>query len=56
MRRIDDPASQLFTPESRDVINRNYLRDRMGPHEYAFPGGRDLAGLPPVLIDRVSGW
>ena len=29
----------------------NYLRDRGDdPHGYAFPGGHDLAGLPPVLM------
>ena len=47
----DVPPSRIFTPEARDAINRNYLRDRGDdPHGYAFPGGHDLAGLPPVLM------
>ena len=45
------PPARLFTPESRDAINRNYLPDRDGdPHGYAFAGGHDLARLPEVLI------
>ena len=45
------PPSRIFTQEARDAINRNYLRDREDdPHGYAFPGGHDLAGLPPVLM------
>ena len=45
------PAARLFTPESRDAINRNYLEDPDGDaHGYAFAGGHDLAGLPEVLI------
>ena len=45
------PASRIFTQEARDAINRNYLPDHDGdPHGYAFPGGHDLAGLPPVLM------
>jgi len=45
------PPSRIFTPEARDAINRNYLRDRGDdPHGYAFAGGHDLAGLPPVLM------
>lgn len=47
----DVPADRLFTPQSRDAINRNYLPDAGDPHAvYAFPGGHDVAGLPPVLI------
>lgn len=51
-----DPApepdgARIFTPEARDAINRNYLVDRADdPNGYAFPGGHDLAGLPPVLM------
>lgn len=45
------PAGRIFTPEARDGINRNYLPDREGdPHGYAFPGGHDVAGFPPVLM------
>jgi acetyl esterase/lipase len=45
------PPSRIFTPEARDAINRNYLVDRGDdPNGYAFPGGHDLAGLPPVLM------
>lgn len=44
------PPARLFTPESRDAINRNYLPDGDDPHGYAFAGGHDLAGLPEVLI------
>lgn len=45
------PADRLFTPEIRSAINRNYLPDAGDPDAaYAFPGGRDVAGLPPVLI------
>ena len=45
------PPSRLFTPASRAAINRNYLPDGDDPHAaYAFPGGHDVAGLPPVLI------
>jgi acetyl esterase/lipase len=44
------PPARLFTPESRDAINRNYLPDGHDPDGYAFPGGHDLAGLPEVLI------
>lgn len=46
----DVPAAHLFTPESRDAINRNYLPDGHDPDGYAFAGGHDLAGLPEVLI------
>jgi acetyl esterase len=47
----DVPAGRLFTPESRSAINRNYLPDADDPDAvYAFPGGHDLSGLPPVLI------
>ena len=46
----DVPASRIFTPESRDGINRNYLPDGDDPHGYAFPGGHDVAGFPPVLM------
>lgn len=44
------PPVRLFTPESRDAINRNYLPDGEDPEGYAFAGGHDLAGLPEVLI------
>lgn len=44
------PPARLFTPESRSTINRNYLPDALDPDGYAFPGGHDLAGFPPVLI------
>ena len=44
------PPARLFTPASRDAINRNYLPDGHDPHGYAFAGGHDLAGLPEVLI------
>ena len=44
------PASRIFTPDSRDAINRNYLPDGDDPHGYAFPGGHDVAGFPPVLM------
>jgi acetyl esterase/lipase len=45
------PPSRIFTSEARDAINRNYLPDRAGdPDGYAFAGGHDLAGLPPVLM------
>jgi acetyl esterase len=45
------PPSRIFTPEARDAINRNFLPDREDdPHGYAFAGGHDLAGLPPVLM------
>jgi acetyl esterase len=44
------PSARLFTPETRDAINRNYLPDGEDPRGYAFPGGHDLAGLPEVLI------
>ncbi|GAA5086550.1 alpha/beta hydrolase [Microbacterium yannicii] len=44
------PPARLFTPESRDAINRNYLPDGDDPEGYAFAGGHDLAGLPEVLI------
>ena len=37
-------------PRARDAINRNYLPDGDDPHGYAFPGGHDLAGFPPVLM------
>lgn len=46
----DVPPARLFTPESRDAINRNYLPDGIDPDGYAFAGGHDLAGLPEVLI------
>ncbi|WP_243075465.1 alpha/beta hydrolase [Microbacterium sp. SS28] len=47
----DVPLSRIFTSETRDAINRNYLPDAEDdPSGYAFPGGRDLAGLPPVLM------
>lgn len=47
----DVPADRLFTPEIRSAINRNYLPDADDPDAaYAFPGGHDVAGLPPVLI------
>lgn len=46
----DVPPTRIFTPESRDAINRNYLPDGNDPFGYAFPGGHDLAGLPPVLV------
>lgn len=46
----DVPAGRIFTPESRDGINRNYLPDGDDPHGYAFPGGHDVAGFPPVLM------
>lgn len=46
----DVPSARLFTPESRDAINRNYLPDGDDPHGYAFPGGHDVAGFPPVLM------
>lgn len=50
-RLLDDvPSERVFTPESRTAINRNYLPGGDDPHGYAFPGGHDLAGLPPVLI------
>jgi acetyl esterase len=44
------PPARLFTPESRDAINRNYLPDDHDPEGYAFAGGHDLVGLPEVLI------
>jgi acetyl esterase len=45
------PPSRIFTTEARDAINRNFLPDREDdPHGYAFAGGHDLAGLPPVLM------
>ena len=45
------PPSRIFTPAARDAINRNYLPDPDGdPDGYAFAGGHDLAGLPPVLM------
>lgn len=46
----DVPPEHIFTPEARSAINRNYLPDGIDPHGYAFPGGHDLTGLPPVLI------
>lgn len=46
----DVAPARLFTPESRDAINRNYLPDGIDPDGYAFAGGHDLAGLPEVLI------
>ena len=46
----DVASARLFTPESRDAINRNYLPDGDDPHGYAFPGGHDVAGFPPVLM------
>ncbi|KJL47291.1 Carboxylesterase NlhH [Microbacterium hydrocarbonoxydans] len=46
----DVPPARIFTPESRDAINRNYLPDGIDPQGYAFPGGHDVAGLPPVLM------
>lgn len=49
---LDDLSAdqRIFTPESRDAINRNYLPDGVDPDGYAFPGSHDPAGLPPVLI------
>lgn len=45
------PPARLFTPESRDAINRNYLPDGDDDVDgYAFAGGHDLVGLPEVLI------
>ena len=44
------PPARLFTPESRDAINRNYLPDGDDPDGYAFAGGHDVAGLPEVLM------
>lgn len=44
------PAARIFTTETRDAINRNYLPDGEDPHGYAFPGGHPVAGLPPVLM------
>ena len=45
------PPSRIFTPETRDAINRNYLVDREDdPNGYAFPGGHDLTGFPSVLM------
>src|SRR6478735_8456902 len=47
----DVPPARIFTPEARDAINRNYLPDAGDdPSGYAFPGGHELAGLPPVLM------
>ncbi|WP_417512303.1 alpha/beta hydrolase fold domain-containing protein [Microbacterium sp.] len=46
----DVPPARIFTPEARAAINRNYLPDAGDPEGYAFPGGRNLVGLPPVLI------
>lgn len=44
------PASRIFTSEARDGINRNYLPDGDDPQGYAFPGGHDVTGFPPVLM------
>ena len=44
------PASRIFTPAARDAINRNYLPGADDPDGYAFPGGHDVAGFPPVLM------
>lgn len=44
------PGSLTIPPESSDIINRNYLGDSDDREGYAFPGGHDLAGLPPTLI------
>ncbi|MGV2982789.1 alpha/beta hydrolase fold domain-containing protein [Microbacterium sp. AGC85] len=46
----DVPSERIFTSESRDAINRNYLPDGHDPEGYAFPGEHDLTGLPPVLM------
>ncbi|MFS0735269.1 alpha/beta hydrolase fold domain-containing protein [Microbacterium sp. 1P10UB] len=40
----------IFTPEIRSAINRNYLPDAHDPDGYAFAGGHDVTGFPPVLI------
>lgn len=46
----DVPPERIFTSKSRAAINRNYLPDGIDPMGYAFPGGHDLGGLPPVLV------
>jgi acetyl esterase len=44
------PAALTFPPESMSAINSNYLGGADDVDGYAFPGGHDLAGLPPTLI------
>lgn len=46
----DLPRFLTFPPESTTAINANYLGDATDDEGYAFPGGRDLRGLPPTLI------
>lgn len=45
------PEKGVFTPELVQLINSNYVGD-VDPltTAYAFPGGHDLTGLPPVFL------
>ncbi|WP_345801351.1 alpha/beta hydrolase fold domain-containing protein [Microbacterium sp. AZCO] len=56
---LDDlPPFLIFTPETREALNSNYLPDPAADeHGYAFAGGHDVVGLPPTLLvtaDRDS--
>jgi acetyl esterase len=45
------PPEARFDPGSVRTINVNYVGDPAGlDNPYAFPGGHDLAGLPPAFI------
>lgn len=47
--RLD--AGSAFPPASVRAMNLNYVRDEaLLVDPYAFPGGHDLAGLPPTFI------
>ncbi|MBT0768715.1 alpha/beta hydrolase fold domain-containing protein [Kineosporia sp. J2-2] len=45
------PGRSAFPPDTVLAMNLNYVRDPALLREpYAFPGGHDLTGLPPVFI------
>jgi acetyl esterase len=45
------PPEARFEPDSVRAINVNYVGDPAGlDNPYAFPGGHDLAGLPPTFV------
>jgi len=47
----DLPPILRFSPEVMRVIHLNYVGDEAElTNPYAFPGGHDLRGLPPVFI------
>lgn len=52
------PEDKRFSPETVLALNLNYVEDPAALGDpYAFPGGHDVAGLPPTLIvnsDRDS--